>query len=104
MWNIPTAQRDRLAAQFPQHRFLHAQDDRQGLRMMTDVEIAFSAQVSPEQLAAALHLRWIHSPAAGVGGMLYPEMIRSPIVITNSRGMAAETIAEHVIAVTLAMF
>jgi phosphoglycerate dehydrogenase-like enzyme len=36
--------------------------------------------------------------------MLYPEMIRSPVVVTNSRGMAADTIAEHVIGVTLAMF
>ena len=32
-----------------------------------------------EQLAAARPLRWIHSPAAGVGSMLFPEMIASPI-------------------------
>ena len=37
-------------------------------------------------LAAARRLRWIHSPAAGVGNMLFPEMVASPVVITNSRG------------------
>jgi phosphoglycerate dehydrogenase-like enzyme len=36
--------------------------------------------------------------------MLYPEMVNSPIVLTNSKGMAAETIGEHAIAVTLAIF
>jgi len=72
--------------------------------MIRDADVAFSGQVYREQLAAATRLRWIHSPAAGVGGMLYPEMVQSPVVITNSRGLAAETMAEHAIAVTLAMF
>ena len=49
-------------------------------------------------------MRWLHSPAAGVGGMLFPEMVSSPVVLTNSRGMSAGTIAEHVLAVTLALF
>ena len=31
-------------------------------------------------------------------------MVASPVVITNSRGMSADTIAEHVLAVTLALF
>ena len=31
-------------------------------------------------------------------------MIESPVVMSNSRGISADTIAEHVIAVTLAMF
>ena len=36
--------------------------------------------------------------------MLFPEMIAQPVIVTNSRGMSADTIAEHVLAVTLAMF
>jgi phosphoglycerate dehydrogenase-like enzyme len=36
--------------------------------------------------------------------MLFPEMLASPVVITNSRGMSADTIGEHVLAVTLALF
>ncbi len=104
MWNIPAAQRDRIAAAFPQHRFLHARDDGEGLTLIRDADVAFSSQVHPDQLAAATRLRWIHSPAAGVGGMLYPQMVQSPVVLTNSRGLAADTIAEHALAVTLAMF
>jgi phosphoglycerate dehydrogenase-like enzyme len=104
MWNIPTEHREKLAAAFPRHQFLHARDDREGLAMIPGADIAFSRHVDRDQLAAAGRLRWIHTPAAGVDGMLYPEMVRSPVVITNSRGMAADTIAEHAIAVTLAMF
>jgi phosphoglycerate dehydrogenase-like enzyme len=104
MWNIPTEHREKLAAAFPQHQFLHARDDREGLAMIPGADIAFSRHLDRDQLAAAGRLRWIHTPAAGVDGMLYPEMVRSPVVITNSRGMAADTIAEHAIAVTLAMF
>ena len=36
--------------------------------------------------------------------MLFPAMIESPVVMSNSRGISADTIAEHVVAVTLVMF
>jgi phosphoglycerate dehydrogenase-like enzyme len=104
MWNIPSAHVQRLERAFPRHRIAVASNDGDGTRLIRDAEVAFSAQVYRDQLLAAPALRWIHSPAAGVGGMLYPEMVQSPVVITNSRGMAAGTMAEHAIAVTLAMF
>jgi phosphoglycerate dehydrogenase-like enzyme len=104
MWNIPAAHVEALCREFPGHTFRHAADDRTALGMIADAEVAFSAQIRPEHLAAAPRLRWIHSPAAGVGAMLFPAMIDSPIVLTNSRGLSADTIAEHVVAVTLALF
>ena len=104
MWNIPVTHVERLRRDFPRHEFLHAIDDEQGLALITDADAAFMGTIQREQLAAAAKLRWIHSPAAGVGGMLFPEMQASPVVITNSRGMSADTIGEHVLAVTLALF
>jgi phosphoglycerate dehydrogenase-like enzyme len=104
MWNIPAAHVERLRRDFPQHTFVHVLDDAEALRAMGETEVAFMGTFQREQLAAAPRLRWVHSPAAGVGGMLFPEMLASPVVITNSRGMSADTIAEHVLAVTLAMF
>ena len=79
-------------------------DDREGMALIGSADVAFSSQITREHLAAATRLRWIHSQAAGVGGMLYPEMRQSPVIITNSRGMAADTMAEHAIGVTVAMF
>jgi phosphoglycerate dehydrogenase-like enzyme len=46
---------------------------------------------------AARQLRWVHSAAAGVRGLLYPEMVASDIVLTNSAGIHAVPIAEHVL-------
>jgi phosphoglycerate dehydrogenase-like enzyme len=47
--------------------------------------------------AAAPRLRWVHSAAAGVGSLLYPEMVASDVVLTNSAGVHAVPIAEHVL-------
>ncbi len=104
MWNIPLAHVERLRRDFPGHAFLHARTDEEAVGLIRDARVAFSAQVNVEHLRAAPALTWVHSPAAGIAGMLYPEMVASPVVLTNSRGLSGDTIAEHVLAVTLALF
>jgi phosphoglycerate dehydrogenase-like enzyme len=104
MWSIPEGHVTTLRRAFPHHTFLHATDDDDALALIPGADVAFSSQVWPEQLRAAPRLRWIHSPAAGIGGMLSPELVESAVVLTNSSGLSAETMAEHVIAVTLALF
>ena len=98
VWNVPGEHVSRLRREFPAHTFLHATDDAQALALMPEADVAFSSQIGREHLQAARRLKWIHSPAAGVGGMLFPEMIESGVTITNSRGMSADTMAEHVLA------
>ena len=104
MWTIPPEYVERLRAQFPDHRFLHARNDDEGRHLIAAADAAFSGYVHPAQLQAARRLRWIHSPSAGVGHMLYPEMVASPVIMTNSRGLSADTIAEHVLALVFAIF
>lgn len=103
-WNIPAAHVSRLQRAFPRQTFLHALSDDEALRLIARAEIAFMAELGPAHLQAARSLRWVHSPAAGVGGMLFPAMAQSPVVVTNSRGISASTIAEHIVAVTLVLF
>jgi phosphoglycerate dehydrogenase-like enzyme len=103
-WNIPTAYVDRLRGEFPEHQFDHASDEHEALELMPGAHVAFMSEVHPEHLAAARHLEWIHSPAAGLGSMLFPAMIESRVMMSNSRGISADTIAEHVLAVTLVLF
>ena len=43
-------------------------------------------------------LGWVHSAAAGVGTALYPEMVASNVIFTNSAGIHAIPIAEYVVA------
>ena len=104
MWTIPLEFVERLRARFPGHTILNARSDDEALALAGTAEVLFAGQISKQLFAAASQLRWLHSPAAGVGGMLFPEMVASPVVLTNGRGMSANTIAEHVLAVTLAHF
>jgi phosphoglycerate dehydrogenase-like enzyme len=102
-WCIPEVEVARLRHEFPEHTFVRADSDAEAVERIPDADVAFGARLRPEHLAAARRLGWIHSPAAGVGNMLFPEMVASPVVITNSRGNSSGTMAEHVIAVTLAL-
>jgi phosphoglycerate dehydrogenase-like enzyme len=102
-WCIPEAEVESLRHAFPEHTFVRADSDDETLERIRDADVAYSSRITREHLAAAPRLRWIHSPAAGVGAMLFPEMIASRVVMTNSRGNSSVTIAEHVIGVTLAL-
>jgi phosphoglycerate dehydrogenase-like enzyme len=46
---------------------------------------------------AGKRLQWIHTAAAGVGSLLFPEMTESDVVLTNSAGVHAVPMAEHVL-------
>jgi phosphoglycerate dehydrogenase-like enzyme len=102
-WCIPEAQVERLRREFPEHTFVRADSDAEAIAHIPDADVAFGARLTAGQFAAARRLRWIHSPAAGVGNMLFAEMVAAPVEITNSRGNSSHTIAEHVIAVSLAL-
>src|SRR5262245_20809693 len=52
--------------------------------------------------AAADGLRWVHVAGAGVDRVLFPELVDSPIVVTNSRGVFDRPMAEYVLALILA--
>jgi phosphoglycerate dehydrogenase-like enzyme len=102
-WRIPDAEYAALQARFPEHTFVRGDSDEEALARIGGAAVVFGARLRPEHLAAAPELRWVHSHAAGVGGMLFPAMVASPVVVTNSRGVASAPIAEHVIALTLTM-
>ena len=54
-------------------------------------------------LARAKRLRWIAAPRAGLGGdWFYDELVKSPIVVTNMRGIYNESLARHIMAFVLA--
>ena len=47
-------------------------------------------------------LEWIHVAAAGVDALLFPELVASPVQVTNARGTFDRPIAEFVLASVLA--
>lgn len=61
-------------------------------------EAYFGFGISRALFLEARSLRWVHSAAAGVTSALFPEMLASDVVLTNSAGVHAVPIAEYVIA------
>jgi phosphoglycerate dehydrogenase-like enzyme len=66
-------------------------------------EVWLGPGLSPSMLSRAPELRWWQATAAGVEGLLSPELISSHVVLTNVRGMHATTTAEHAFAMMLAL-
>lgn len=52
---------------------------------------------------ASSSLRWIHAASAGVNHVLTPEVMASDVVVTNSRGVFDEPMAEYVLSLILAL-
>jgi len=69
-----------------------------------DAEVYFGFGVPKPLFVAGDKLRWVHSAAAGVGNALYPEMVASDVLFTNSAGVHAAPIAEYVVAGVLHFF
>ena len=49
----------------------------------------------------ALKVQWIHSLSAGVENTLFPELIESPLPLTNSRGIYARSLGEFAMSAIL---
>jgi len=102
-WTIPSARVEELRARFPHVAFHHATSEADMVRLIGPCQVAFTSRLTAEAFARAQHLRWLHSPAAGVGSMLFPAMQNSPVVMSNSRGMNAGAVAEHALLLLLAV-
>ncbi len=102
-WVLPRSFVDRLRRDFPQHTFLEAWDEEALARHVGEADVAFTSSIDRGLFGSLLRLRWVQSPAAGVGGLLSPELVDSPIVLTSARGVRARAIAEHVLGVTIAL-
>jgi len=70
---------------------------------MRSAEILVGHGVTPEIFRSASRLKWIQAPSAGVGHLLFPDLVASPVILTNARGVHAEPMAEHVMAMMLAL-
>src|SRR6266851_2528250 len=102
-WVLPWHFVDQLRRQFPQHTFLDAWD-RDALRqLLPQADIAFTPFVDRDIFPSATRLRWVQSPAVGVGSLMFPELLASDVVITSARGIRARAIAEHVLGATIAL-
>jgi phosphoglycerate dehydrogenase-like enzyme len=102
-WAMPQRHVDRLRSDFPQHTFIEASDRDEIRRRLPEADVAFASYVDRDAFASATRLKWVQSPAVGVGRLMYPELLASAVILTSARGIRARSMAEHVIGVTIAL-
>lgn len=97
-WSIPDTHAAAIAAAFPDIEFVRAFNVDDAGAMLTDVDLAFTPHLKADSIAGATRLRWVHSPAAAVEGLLpLAALAERGVAVTNSKGIQAVSIAEHVL-------
>lgn len=103
-WRIPETHVALLRRRFPEVTFFHAEHHSEVPGVIGEADLAFSSRLLPEWIGVAPRLRWVHSSAAAVEGLLpLAELGRRDIIVTNSRGVQAIPMAEQVMAGLLAL-
>jgi len=101
-WQIPAAGVESLRNRFPDIEFVHATTPEQRAEGLKDCDVAYTWFLKAPEVADSAKLQWVHTSAVAVETMCLPELFARGIVVSNSRGVQAVPIAEHVMAVVLA--
>ena len=103
VWTMPPAEVAQLRADLPDDEVVDVRTPEERRREFPLADVLLATRLTSDEARLLTGVRWIQSTAVGVGGLLTPEIVASPVVVTNARGLHAEFIAEHAIALTLAL-
>ncbi len=96
-----TEWREQLESLSPRVKAIAARSDEELLREIPDAEVVYGRLPRAPFLKAG-KLRWVQSIGVGFETMLYPEMVESDVVITNTAGAFDAAMAEQALAFMLA--
>ena len=94
---------DAIRRRWPEVRVLHLPNYDRLPEELPDTDIFLGYSLRPKQLKDAKKLKWIHSTAAGVAQLMYPELRDSGILVTNPSGIFSVPMAEHTMGLLLAL-
>ena len=113
--SVPEAVLSRFRTEFPEIRFIvpsgdaDADDDSVTVRATpTEAEVReadalIGWEVAADQIAAATRLRWMHAAGAGVERYELAQIAAHGVMLTNSSGVSAPNMAEHVLGMMIAL-
>ena len=103
LWTAPPWLAERLRADFPGHTFVQTSSYDDLGDVISDADVLLGWSLRPEQFARATRLQWIHSSAAAVHQLMFPEVVNSAVQVTNARQVHAPVVAEHALALIFAL-
>jgi phosphoglycerate dehydrogenase-like enzyme len=102
IWNLPRDLALKLATDVAHVKLLTPATREEADVLLPEADVVLGFAVRPANFDRAQRLRWIHSTAASVTGVLFPELVASDVVVTNAKGLHADAMAEHALAMMLA--
>jgi phosphoglycerate dehydrogenase-like enzyme len=103
LWNSPPELPELIRQRWPEMRVVHIPNYDRLEQELPDTDIFVGFSLRPEQFAWARKLKWVHSTAAAVAQLMYPELRRSGIEVTNARGVHRGPMAEHILGTLIAL-
>ena len=96
-WRAQPIMPETIRRRWPEMLVVHLPDYERLPQELPDTDIFVGASLRPEQFQHARKLKWIHSTAAGVSQLMYPELRGSGVILTNPSGIfsAAHGRAHH---------
>ena len=102
-WQIPPACVETLRRRFPHIEFVHATTDEMRADGLKHCEVVYTWILKSPELASAAHVKWVHTSAVAVETLCLNDLFARGIAVSNTRGVQAVPIAEHAMAVVLAL-
>jgi phosphoglycerate dehydrogenase-like enzyme len=102
-WRPQRVLSETVRRRWPEMQVLHLPDYDHLPQELPDSDIFVGYSLRPQQLKLAKKLKWLHSTAAGVAQLMYPELRDSGIVVTNPSGIFSVPMAEHTMGLLIAL-
>jgi phosphoglycerate dehydrogenase-like enzyme len=102
-WRPKPIMAEAIRKRWPDMRVLHLKNYDELPSELPDTDIFVGYSLRPKQLRDAKKLKWIHSTAAGVAQLMYPELRESGLLVTNPSGIFSVPMAEHTLGLILAL-
>ncbi len=80
-----------------------SRNEKENVELIGDADVLFAGHLSPEMFRAARKLRWIQTQLVGVEKYLFPEVVKSRVIMTNAGGVNSTAVAEQVIGMMLCL-
>jgi phosphoglycerate dehydrogenase-like enzyme len=102
-WRPQPVVAETLRERWPEMNVVHLPDYDRLPEELPDTDIFVGYSLRAKQLKDAKKLKWIHSTAAGVAQLMYPELRDAGILVTNPSGVFSVPMAEHTMGLILAL-
>jgi phosphoglycerate dehydrogenase-like enzyme len=102
----PTEPQLKMLQSLPEETGIAVGDSVQAFeRMASDADVIFSWSIAGPLLQDVFrmchHARWVHSRSAGLDGVLCPDLIESPVPVTNGSGVFSASLGEFALGAIL---